>query len=176
MCIRDRVLLAGTGLFLRSLERVRDVKPGFNPEGVLTGITVLPPAKYKDDKNRAAFAASVISKLRNSPQVEMAAAAFPIPFSGANWHSSFRIEGRTQSPDEPEPHGGNRFVSPDYFKLMGIPLVKGRYFTEADREGGMRVAIVDTKLASVFFKDEDPIGHRISRGGGDPFTLSLIHI
>jgi predicted permease len=166
-------LLAGTGLFLRSLERVRDVNPGINPKGVLTGITVLPPVKYKDDITRAAFAASVIEKLRNSPQVEFAAAAMPVPFTGANWHSSFQIEGRQQAPNEPSPHGGNRFVTSDYFKLMGIPLVRGRYFTDADRQGSMPVAIVDTKLAGVYFKDEDPIGRRINRGGA---WLSIVGI
>ena len=160
------VLLAGTGLFLRSLERVRDVNPGIDPSGILTGLTILPEAKYKDDKTRAAFAANVLEKLRNTPQVEMAAAAIPIPFSGSNWHSSFRIEGRQQGPGEPSPHGGSRFVSPDYFRLMSIPLVKGRYFTGADRNGSMQVAIIDTKLARVYFKDEDPIGRRMDRGNG----------
>ncbi|HEY3743341.1 MAG TPA: ABC transporter permease [Bryobacteraceae bacterium] len=159
-------LLAGTGLFLRSLERVRDINPGINPKGVLTGLTVLAPRKYADDKSRAAFVASVIEKLQNSPQVELAAAAMPLPFTGNNWSASFQIEGRQQAPNEPSPHGGSRFVSPDYFKVMGIPLVRGRYFTDADRAGSMLVAIIDTKLASVYFKDEDPIGRRINRGGG----------
>ena len=160
------VLLAGTGLFLRSLERVRDINPGINPSGVLTGVAILPEAKYKDDKSRATFAASVIEKLKNSPQIDMAAAVMPLPFSGANWHSSFRIEGRQRDPSEPSPHGGSRFVSADYFRLMGIPLVKGRYFTDADRDGSQLVAIIDTKLAATYFKDEDPIGRRIERGGG----------
>ena len=160
------VLLAGTGLFLRSLERVRDINPGLNPAGILTGITILPEAKYKDDKTRALFAASVIEKLKSSPQVEMAAAIMPLPFSGANWHSSFQIEGRQQAPGESSPHGGNRFISPGYFRLMGIPLVKGRYFTDADRDGAQKVAIIDAKLAATYFKDQDPIGRRIERGGG----------
>ena len=127
---------------------------------------MLPASKYKDDKARAAFAASVIEKLRNSPQVEMAAAAMPVPFTGQNWHSSFQIEGRQQDPNEPSPHGGSRFVTSDYFKLMGIPLIKGRYFTEADRAGALPVAIIDSKLEGVYFKDQDPIGRRISRGAG----------
>ena len=93
-----------------------------------------------------------------------AAAATPLPFSGAGGSASFQIEGRAALPGDPGPHGDIRVVSPSYFETMGIGLIRGRTFASGDSDGAEHVAIIDENLAKLYWPNQDPIGQHI-RGG-----------
>jgi predicted permease len=155
------MLLVGAGLFLRSLSRLKEVSPGFDPQGVMTGMVSLPDARYHEPEKQSIFVKTVVDQLAHLPGVISAAAAMPVPFNGQDWTASFSIEGRPQLPGEPGPHGQNRRVSPGYFEALKIPLRKGRFFTDQDRAGTEPVAIVDENLARQYWPNEDPIGKRV---------------
>ncbi|MBV8820899.1 MAG: ABC transporter permease, partial [Acidobacteriaceae bacterium] len=159
------ILLVGAGLFVKSLSRLEQVQTGFRPDGVLTGTTVLPDNRYKQDDARALFFKSVVERLRTLPGVQSAAAGVPLPFSGDDWGQSFSIEGRPQTPGDPGPHASVRYVSPAYFETLGIQVRMGRAFTEQDRIGAPLVAVVDEALAGQYWPNENPIGKRIRSGG-----------
>jgi len=110
-----------------------------------------------------------VEQLKNSPGVESAAAATPMPFSGFGGSASFAIEGRVAPPGDPGPHGDIRQVSTGYFETMGIRLVSGRTFTDEDRMGSQPVAIIDENLARQYWPNENPVGRHIRNGQKDPW-------
>ena len=164
------VLLAGTGLLLKSLSRLGDVNPGFNPHGVMTAAFALPDAQYHTQDKQHAFFLSVLDRLSQSPGIVAVGGGFPLPFAGSDPTASFRIEGRPMAPGDPGPHGAIRSVTPGYFSALGIPLLKGRYFTNEDRKGSQAVAIIDENLAKAYWPSEDPIGKQIKNGDHDPWA------
>ena len=164
------VLLVGAGLFLKSLGRLRAVDTGFRPHGIASGSVALPKAQYSNPDKQAAFFHAALEKLSNSPGVQSAAVALPLPFSGDNSSASFAIEGRVSRPGDPGPHGGVRRISPSYFSVMSIPLRQGRYFTDADRKDSQRVAIIDENLARQYWPNENPIGKRLRNGQRDQWA------
>jgi putative ABC transport system permease protein len=171
------VLLVGASLFLRSLGQLEKVDVGFEPRGVMSAKIGLPNARYPDDTQRIAFFRAVAHRLRSNPAVKNAGLGIPLPFTGDNWSGSFNIEGREQAPGQPGPHGDQRFVSPGYFNAMGIRLVKGRLFSEDDRENTDRVMVIDTVLAKTYWPDEDPIGKRVRRGSrAKPTWFTIVGI
>ena len=163
------VLLAGAGLFLKSLARMERLSPGFDPAGVMTGAVSLPENQYPEPK-QVAFYREVTQKLAALPGVSSAAAAIPLPFSGSNFSSSFEVEGRPRGPGDPGPHSDLRAVTPGYFPALKIPLVAGRTFTEQDREGTQPVVIIDDNLARTYWPDQDPVGKRLRRGSNAPWA------
>lgn len=165
------VLLAGTGLLLKSLARISDVNPGFEPHGVMTGGIALPDTQYDKPEKQLAFFRNVLDQLSNTPGVTAAGAGYPLPFTGGNSSASFSIEGLTVPPGSPGPWGDIRFVTPGYFTALGIPLIKGRLFTDSDRTGSQDVAIVDENLARQYWPNEDPIGKEIRRGSKSPWAV-----
>ncbi|PYT19374.1 MAG: hypothetical protein DMG59_00605 [Acidobacteria bacterium] len=169
------MLLVGAGLFLRSLTHLQQVDTGFNPSGVASGMIMLPEAAQAQgqDANKdkeAAFYRSVVDRLLSSPGVRSAAAIVPLPFSGDNWGASFTIEGREELPGDPGPHGDVRYITPAYFAAMGIPIRRGRAFTDQDAGALNRVAIVDEELARQYWPNEDPIGKHIRNGSRSPWA------
>ena len=154
------VLLVGAGLFLRSLARLQDVHPGFTGAGVMTAMLSLPPTQYGEPPKRAAFFTALVDRLSHLPGVTAAAVGVPIPFTTDN-SASFNIEGRPQPPGDPGPHGDLRFVSPGYFAALKIPLLAGRFFTDADRAGSEPVMIIDENLARQYWPNENPLGKRM---------------
>jgi putative ABC transport system permease protein len=155
------VLLVSAGLLIKSFMRLSEVNPGFNPDHVLTVGVSLPPAKYTEERQQAAFFRETLERLRNSPGIVSAGAVFTLPLSGSNRANSFQIAGRpTPNPGE-EPEANDRVTTPDYFQAMGIPVLKGRVFTERDNSDAPPVLIVNESFAHRFFPDEDPIGKRI---------------
>jgi predicted permease len=158
------VLLAGTGLLLKSLSHIRDVNPGFEPHGVMTAGLTLPRAQYDTPEKQFAFFQSVLDKLSHSSGLTAAGAGYGLPFAGGNASASFRIEGQPVPPGDPGPHGNIRYVSPGYFTALGIPLREGRLFTADDRMGSQFVAVIDENLAREYWPHQDPIGSRISQG------------
>ena len=159
------VLLAGAGLFLRSLARLQDVKPGFQPQGVMTATLSLPRTQYKEPEKQIVFYRAILERLESARGVKSAALAIPLPFSGDGGSASFGIEGRVAPPGDPGPHGDLRYVSPGYFEALQIPLKSGRYFGAQDRQGTEPVVVIDENLARQYWPNEDPLNKHMRRGG-----------
>jgi len=176
------MLLIGAGLMIRSFGLLVNVHPGFEPENVLTGQVSLTRAAYEDHEERLRYVNQTLERLRSLPGVESAAFVAPMPFSGGNVGSDFRIEGRPRPEPGQEPDAGNRSVTAQYFQAIGIPLLKGRYFSEQDRRGGaVGAAIINEALARRYFPNEEPIGKYVSNIGanqndGDPERWEIVGV
>ena len=158
------VLLAGAGLLIRSFARLQAVDPGFSSDKLVTFSLAVPRAKYSTPEMRAAFFEDLRRRLAALPGVEGAGASSNIPFGGTGSTGSFFVEGYQAPERRPGPWGDTRLITPGFHEAMKVRLVKGRYFTPADREGAPRVVIVDTELARRYWADSDPIGRRITFG------------
>ncbi len=167
------VLLAGAGLLLKSLTRLGEVNPGFRPQGAMTAALALPQSKYDKPEKQFVFFQTVLEHLANAPGVTAVGAGYPLPFSGGRGTASFGIEDRPATPGDPGPHGAIGFVSPGYFSALGIPLLKGRYFTDQDREGTQPVAVIDENLAQEYWPNQDPIGKRLRHNSSDPWSTII---
>jgi putative ABC transport system permease protein len=175
------VLLVGAGLMIHSFSRLVNVNPGFDPTNVLTGRISMTRAVYDNPEERVRYINQTLERLRALPGVENAAFVAPMPFSGGNVASDFRIDEHSKPEPGKEPGASNRSVTPEYFQAMRIPLLKGRYFTEQDRRGGVGAAIINEALAKAYFPNEDPLGKHISRIGanqndGDPKQWEIVGI
>src|SRR6185295_1990628 len=157
------VLLVGAGLLIRSYERLQQVHPGFDPDGVVTFNLSLPEAKYPTGVQVGAFTATLVSQLQAEPGVDAAAAVFGLPFAGDfSAMTSFR---KPSLPDVADgPSAGMRIVSPDYFKTMRIPLVAGRLFDAHDDPSAPEVVLINQQTARRYYAGEDPIGQQIRVG------------
>src|SRR5713101_434352 len=163
------VLLASAGVFVKSLSKLKDVDVGFRPHGLMTATFALPERQYDTPAKQIAFLSSTLEQLSNSPGVESASAAVPLPFSGFGGSASFNIDARISPPGDPGPHGDIRMISPLYFETMGIRLIRGRAFTDQDRLGGQPVAIVDENLAREYWPNQDVVGKRLRNGINSPW-------
>jgi putative ABC transport system permease protein len=171
------ILLVSAGLFIRSLIRMQDVNPGFNPHNVMTASVDLPDAKYSDPK-KAEFFRELIPELQAIPGVQSGAAVFPLPMGGEEIRTSFQIDGRPVAKSD-EPHTSIRAVTPNYFGTMQIPLLQGRDFTARDDASGAKVMIVNQAFAQQFFPGENPIGKHILAGianAGEPPMREIIGV
>ena len=158
-------VLVGAGLLVKSFLQVQQVNPGFNPEGLLTMHLSLPATKYSEAPQRANFYKQVLNDVRSLPGVQSVGAVSVLPLSGGGSSGSFRIEGREIPQGQSLPHGARWAATSDYFKTMGIPLIRGRYFEERDVAEALPVAIIDQSLAQKYWPNEDPVGKRISFEG-----------
>ena len=154
------VLLIGTGLLVRSFLRAIHDDRGFDGSRVLTATLALPNAPYPDAGKQTAFYTQLLEKVSALPGVEAAGVVSHLPLGGDNTNSGLLIEGKT-FPDNEPPLADDRLVSPDYFRAMGIPILKGRGFTERDDASAPQVALINETLARKFFPGENPIGKRI---------------
>ena len=155
------MLLVGAGLLARSFLSLLRTDPGFNPDHVLTMTLVLPGAKYKDEASRAAFYNDLVQRVKAQPGVKSAAFVNYLPLGGSNSSDAYLIEGEPEPPPGQEHEGRYRVATPDYFRTMEIPIVRGRGFTEQDKAGTTAVVIVNETLARQHWPGQDPIGKRI---------------
>ncbi len=167
------VLLAGAGVFLKSLSKLQDVDVGFRPRGLTTVALSLPELQYDTPAKQIAFLQVALERLRNTPGITSAAAGMPIPFSGFGGSASFEIEGRPRLPGDPGPHGDVREVSSAYFETMGIPLVRGRTFTESDRQATQPVVMIDENLARLYWPNVDSVGKHMKINDKDPWATII---
>ncbi|MCA9412719.1 MAG: ABC transporter permease [Candidatus Omnitrophica bacterium] len=160
------VLLIGAGILIKSFYLLQNDDPGFDPRGVLAVELELPQTQQNQDSaNRVAFFRDVVREFSHLPGVESAGAISIHPLSSNNTSHGFTIEGRPPLP-EGEFYGAQyRQVTSDYFRTMGIPLVKGRFFTEQDDSNSSNVIIVNQELVRRHFTDEDPIGQKLHLHG-----------
>jgi predicted permease len=158
------VLLAGAGVLLRSFTRLTTVDPGFRPAGVTTFTVSLSPVRYPDAARRDQFATTMLSRLQKLPGMNAAGISFSLPFSGSGFGVTFGIGGRPEVSGPDEPRAQIRVASSDYFRTMGIPLLRGRGFTAEDRAGGPPVLLISQETAHRYWPNEDPIGQTLRTG------------
>ena len=159
------LLLAGSGLLLRSFVKLLAVDPGFRPEGVLTMQVSLPNASYAKPEQQRAFFHELVSRVEHLPSVEAAGAISNLPLSGPGSSGTATVDSRAVPPDQASPETDLRAVTPGYFQAMGISLISGRYFDERDTDSAPPVGIIDETMASTYWPNEDPVGQRIKLGG-----------
>jgi putative ABC transport system permease protein len=163
------VLLAGAGLTLKSFWRLQAVEPGFKSDGVLTLRMLLPFTTHPQTSQRAAFFRQVLERTRALPGVAAAGAVSRIPMAPGNNSGAMTGEnsagGLPMKPEALSVETEMRWASPGYFQTMGIALLSGRDFNDADAEGTLPVAIVDESFVRRFYPNGDPIGKHIKRGG-----------
>jgi putative ABC transport system permease protein len=158
------VLLAGSGLLLRSFVRLMEVDPGFRADGVLTMRMSLPDARYPREPQIRAFYRDVVERVSKLPGVQAAGLVSALPLSGSGSSGTTTVDSRAVSGQEASPEADWRPVSPNYFKAMGISLIAGRYFDERDTDTSAPVAIVDESMADTYWPNEDAVGKRLKRG------------
>jgi putative ABC transport system permease protein len=158
------ILLVGAGLMMKSLYRLLSVDPGFQPQRVLTMNMSLRTAQYAKDPARINFWQQVLAGVRSLPGVEAAALGTVIPLTGNHSRNDITLEGMALPKPGSFPHPDAHSVSPGYARTLGVPLQRGREFTEADTETAPQVAMINTTLAQRFFAHEDPIGKRFMFG------------
>ena len=157
------VLLVGAGLLIQSFLRLRAVEPGFDLDRVLTMEVSLPFATYKEPHERTDFYRRTLERIRALPGVESAGATQSLPFRPTMLTDHIVIAGQPAPPAGQEPFIRGTSITSDYFRTMGMRLVRGRAFTEQETwEGGS--IIVNQAFARRFFGDEDPIGQRVKVG------------
>lgn len=160
-------VLIATGLLLRSFDRLLRLDLGFNPTNLMTVRLELPPAKYGAGEKRDLFAEEVVRRLTQLPGIESAAATTLLPLQG--WPQFImRLEENPDIQVSQAPATGYQGVTLNYFRTMGIPLIRGRAFAEDDREDAPLVAVVNQTFARRFFPNRDPIGQRFEVGFADP--------
>jgi putative ABC transport system permease protein len=155
------VLLAAAGLTLKSFWRAQSESLGFDPRGILTMSIGLPKARYDKPEKVNAFHAQLLDRVRRLPGVESAAIGINIPFDDSEWDSSFYITGQPKPKPGQEPSAEINIVSPDYFHVMGMPILRGRAFGPEDIAGRPRSVIIDESLAKKYFPNVDPIGQHM---------------
>lgn len=159
-------LLVCSGLLLESLKAVERLSTGFNPDGVMTATVALPGSIYNTDAKQAAFWEAAQQNLKNIPGVSDAALVSDLPFAGNQGSASFSIKGQVLPPNSPGPHGHIDLISPGYFQALGIPVIRGRAFTDSDRANTQQVAMVDETLARQYWPDQDVLTQYISLDNG----------
>ena len=154
------VLLVCAGLFLRSLQQAATVDPGFDADNVAIASFDLGTQGYTQPRARA-FYTQLTERIARLPDVRAATLAQRVPLSGDSGRNGTGVEGYEPRPGEDMEFHGN-VVGPEYFEVMGVPLVRGRGFTAADREGAPQVAVVNEAFAERFWPGEDAIGKRLT--------------
>jgi predicted permease len=162
------VLLSGAGLLLRSFGRLMSVDPGFKPDNLLTMKLVLPYATYDSTRVRN-FVRTVDDRIRAMPGVENVAAASFVPLDNSSYNFSFQVRGRPVARPSDEPAAEVRQVSNEFFRTMGIPLLRGRGFDASDLPGAPKIYVVNEAFATRFFPNDDVTTQAIRIGWGqDP--------
>lgn len=162
------VLLCGAGLLARSFMRLTHVDPGFNPKDAIVMRLSLPEKKYEKKEQQVAFVDTLLERLRALPGVKEVGLTHTLPLIN-DWVMVFAIEGRPKIDPADLPNTNYYAVTADYFRAMGIPLIRGRFFSDRDNAKTPHVAVINETLAKQFFPNEDPIGKRINIMG-DPET------
>jgi putative ABC transport system permease protein len=158
------VLLVGAGLLINSFVRLLSAPPGFNPEGVIVARTTLPAARYPEAERGKEVYRQALERIAVLPGVQQVSVASYLPLA-SDWQIGFLIEG-----------GGEReyysaygsWVSNDFFRVMGIPLKRGRVFTDEDRADTTPVVVINEAMARRFWPGQDAVGKRVRWGGWNP--------
>ncbi|HVF23454.1 MAG TPA: ABC transporter permease, partial [Pyrinomonadaceae bacterium] len=189
------ILLIGAGLMIRSFYMLQKVNPGFSHEHLTSFSVSLPEKKYTNEEARASFYNRLLENIRALPGVESTAAASGLPLGNNGWQTSFVIEGKPIPPREQTPLMEACLVTPDYFKAMNIPVLRGRVFTDRDdrshlagrdlsklnenqREiAGVNSIVIDEEFARRYWPNEDAVGKRVKLGtAADAPSLEVLGV
>lgn len=173
------VLLIGAGLLFRSFLRLQAVELGFRPQSVLTFRLTPSGANFRQDPQYSAFYSQVAERIETLPGVESVGVINTLPLSKGPT-TAFSIEGRPLLTKDKWPSVNYRSVSPDYFRAVNVPLLKGRALEAHDNDSSPLVVIVNQSLVRRDFEGEDPIGKRINLGGtgsdGQPIWFEIVGV
>jgi predicted permease len=164
------ILLAASGLLLRSFEKMRSVDLGFQPERVATAAYGLPQKQYSTQVSVDSFNRELLERLRQVPGAQAVGLTSQIPASGVNSNETFVVEGYVPPKGAKMNLATPAQVIGNYFDTMGIALLRGRKFTEADKSGKPLVVVVNHKLAEHYWPNQDPIGKRMRIGTAEMQT------
>ncbi len=185
------VVLIFAGLMIRSFYKLQQVNPGFSHDRLTSFSISLPAKKYSTDEVVGSFYTRLMENLRALPGVESAAAASGLPLGNNGWQTSFVVDGQPVPPRDQTPLMEACLVTPDYFKAMNIPVVRGRVFTDRDDRShltgrdmskmneiersiaGLTSIVIDEEFARRHWPNEDPIGKHVRLGGPDPNNPKL---
>jgi putative ABC transport system permease protein len=168
------VLLAAAGLMIRSVGRLIGVNPGFDPDGVLTLQISMVGSRYAKDEQVVQTTEQLLARVRALPGVTDAATAGQIPLGGNGDTWGFHVEGRPVTPEDPAVERYS--VTPDYFRVMRIPLKRGRLLTDADRIDNERAMLIGERTAETVWPGSDPLGQHVKIGGTDGPTYTVVGI
>ena len=155
------ILLVGSGLLLRSFVALMRIDPGFDPAQTMTVKVSIPTAKYRDAAQQQSFFNQLFEKLDALPGVTAAGGTSFLPIAGLGAATGFEVVGQPKPAAGQEPVTDVRVVTHDYFRAMGVPLLRGRTFDSRDAGVNIRRVIVNQALARKHFPNEDPIGKSI---------------
>jgi len=155
------VLLVGAGLLARSFLSLMRVNPGFDPSTTITMKVTLPSASYQNDNQIIGFFDRLFERIDAMPGVQSTGGISFLPLNGLGAATSFSIEGQEKPRAGEEPVSEVKVVTHDFFRAMGIPLLRGRLFDGRDTAPNIRRVIVSDTLVKKYFGERDPIGQRI---------------
>jgi putative ABC transport system permease protein len=171
------ILLVGAGLLIRSFLHLMNVDPGFSPQNVLTLNISLPDTRYESARPMIAFEQQALERLSVLPGVKSAGGVFGLPLGNGAIGGDFTVEG------QPEPAPGTQafiatkaVIGGDYFRAIGIPLLRGRYFDRQDSESAPHVVIVSQSLARHFWPLEEAIGKRLKPGFSNDAWCTVVGV
>ncbi|HKQ78980.1 MAG TPA: ABC transporter permease [Blastocatellia bacterium] len=168
-------LLIGAGLMIRSLQRLQAVDPGFNSERLLTMWVSLPAQRYRRDQ-LAAFSQQLRERLQALPGAQSVALASDLPLSGSTSAGPIELEGLPAESAAGEIRMYRHRVTPGFFSTLGIPLIKGRDFNEADHAQAPGTVIISESLARRYWPNENPIGKRLREAGPENPWVSIVGV
>ena len=162
------VLLMCAGLMLRSLYNLLSVDPGFKTANVLSMQVSLNWTKYKEKPAKTAFFRQVLERVEALPGVDSASFSWMVPLNSdmGRMSGDLIFEGQPIHPDQPPPQVDYEVATPDYFHVLGVPVLAGRVFTDRDTLDTPGVAIVNERLAKHYWPNDNPVGHRVSTDKG----------
>jgi putative ABC transport system permease protein len=160
------MLLAGAGLLIRSFTKLASVDPGFRVEQALTFEVSLPDLRYEKEPQQVMFFDQLLPRLSSIPGVRSAGGVLSLPLNGSSFVLTFEVAGRPPVPPAQQPAMQVRVATPEYFSTIGIPLRRGRMFTEQDRVGTPAVVLITEAAAKQYFPNEEPLGKKITLGWG----------
>ncbi|HEV7890019.1 MAG TPA: ABC transporter permease [Pyrinomonadaceae bacterium] len=165
------VLLVGAGLLIKSFRQLVTTDPGYSPERVLAVTVALNTQKFADEDSRAAYYREAVARIGQLPGVESAGLTRLLPLGPSDIFNSFNIAGRPPFAPGERNSARSYTVSPEYFRALGVPLRRGRAFTEADGKNSNPVIVVNESFVSTYFRGEEPLGQHVVLDGPDDKPL-----
>ena len=175
IAVAATLLVAGS-LIVQSFHSLQHIKLGFRPDNLLMIELGLSPNKYREQRQRTAFAEQLLERVRALPDVMFASVTTNFPLELYDAASSYTVEGNSAPPNESVPMTIHRLVGPDYFKTVGATLLTGRPLTNEDTSQSPPVVVITQELARLAWPGEQPVGKRIRRGGPNETNFSWLTV
>jgi len=170
-------LLVGSGLLIRGLSAIHHQNMGFRPDHLLTASVTLDNAQYKDATQQAAFVRNVLLRLQQVPTAEVVAVTSDLPATGPG-KVTFLMKGQAELPANQRPNSLDLVITPEFFRAAGIPLLRGRVFTERDNASGPRVVLVNQEFVHRHLQNQEPLGKqiRLDVSGANPEWSEIVGV